>query len=151
MITSLYIQAAAAAPGSLLQRGLSEYITKLQNINTSLTPEIIAALKAGVTIQGFGFGPTPPKPPPPNFHGAIGGIVTRPTNALLGETGPEMVIPLSSAPGASPLPSGIGGGSSINLTVHAGLGTDGNAVGQQIVNMLKQYQRTNGPFDFTSR
>jgi hypothetical protein len=48
-------------------------------------------------------------------------------------------------------PSGIGGGASINLTVNAGLGTDGNAVGQQIVNMLKQYQRTNGPFDFTSR
>jgi hypothetical protein len=87
----------------------------------------------------------------PTGAGATGGIVTRPTNALIGEAGPEMVIPLSSMPGASPLPSGIGGGASINLTVHAGLGTDGAAVGQQIVNMLKQYQRTNGPFDFTSR
>jgi hypothetical protein len=89
-------------------------------------------------------------PPAPKVHGATGGIVTRPTNALIGEAGPEMVIPLSSMPGASPLPSGIGGGG-INLTVNAGLGTDGAAVGQQIVNMLKQYQRTNGPFDFTSR
>jgi hypothetical protein len=102
---------------------------------------------------------TAPSPASPNAKnaggpsgvGATGGIVTRPTNALIGEAGPEMVIPLSSMPGASPLPSGIGGGTSINLTVHAGLGTDGNAVGQQIVNMLKQYQRTNGPFDFTSR
>ena len=87
----------------------------------------------------------------PKAHGATGGIVTRPTNALIGEAGPEMVIPLSSMPGASPLPSMSGSGSSINLTVNAGLGTDGAAVGQQIVNMLKQYQRTNGPFEFTSR
>jgi hypothetical protein len=154
MIASLYIQAAAAAPGSALQTGLSEYILKLQAINAGLTPD---ALKL-FNMQSFNgkavnmnMGDVPPKLPLPKGAGATGGIVTRPTNALIGEAGPEMVVPLSSMPGASPLPSGIGGGASINLTVNAGLGTDGNAVGQQIVNMLKQYQRTNGPFDFTSR
>ena len=84
-----------------------------------------------------------------NAHGATGGIVTQPTTALIGEAGPEMVVPLSSMPGASPLPSGVGGGNTIHLTVNAGLGTDGAAVGQQIVNLLKTYQRTNGPFSFS--
>lgn len=37
------------------------------------------------------------------FRGATGGIVTRPTLALIGERGPEAVVPLSRAPGASPL------------------------------------------------
>ena len=157
MITSLYIQAAAAAPGSALQTGLSEYILKLQAINAGLTPE---ALKL-FNMQSFNgkavnmhMQPEQPKSTKgvgATGVGATGGIVTRPTNALIGEAGPEMVIPLSSMPGASPLPSMSGSGSTINLTVNAGLGTDGAAVGQQIVNMLKQYQRTNGPFDFTSR
>ena len=152
MIASLYLQAAAAAPGSALQTGLSEYILKLQAINAGLTPE---ALKL-FNMQSFNgkavnMNMQPEQPKSTKGVGATGGIVTRPTNALIGEAGPEMVIPLSSMPGASPLPSGIGSGASINLTVNAGLGTDGAAVGQQIVNMLKQYQRTNGPFDFTSR
>jgi SLT domain-containing protein len=94
-------------------------------------------------------------------HKAGGGI-TKKGITLVGEQGPELVMmnggenvltasQTASAMAGGGSPSGIGGGASINLTVHAGLGTDGNAVGQQIVNMLKQYQRTNGPFDFTSR
>jgi hypothetical protein len=44
--------------------------------------------------------------------GQHGGIVRRPTFALIGEAGPEAVIPLSQAPGASPLPNfGTAGGS----------------------------------------
>jgi hypothetical protein len=94
-------------------------------------------------------------------HKAGGGI-TKPGLTLVGEQGPELVMMnggenvLTASQTASAMvgggsSSGIGSGTSINLTVNAGLGTDGNAVGQQIVNMLKQYQRTNGPFDFTSR
>jgi hypothetical protein len=52
-------------------------------------------------------------------HGATGGLVTRPTYALIGEAGPEMVIPLNSTPGSSPL-SALGGGSgnvTVNVTV----------------------------------
>jgi TP901 family phage tail tape measure protein len=37
-------------------------------------------------------------------RGATGGIVTRPTMALIGEAGPEAVIPLNRTPGSSPLP-----------------------------------------------
>jgi hypothetical protein len=40
------------------------------------------------------------------IHGATGGIVTSPTEALIGEAGPEAVIPLNQAPGAMPLGGG---------------------------------------------
>jgi hypothetical protein len=39
----------------------------------------------------------------------------------------------------------VGGGSStINLTVNAGMGTQGAEVGRQIVDALKAYERRNG-------
>ena len=80
--------------------------------------------------------------------GATGGIVNRPTFALIGEAGPEAVIPLSQSRGNDPLPM-IGGGRSnagttINLTVNAGMGTQGAEVGRQIVDALKAYERRNG-------
>jgi hypothetical protein len=48
------------------------------------------------------------------FFGAAGGLVTRPTKAVIGESGPELVLPvnkgaLDGAPGASPLSSMLGG------------------------------------------
>lgn len=46
--------------------------------------------------------------------GATGGIVTRPTFAMIGEAGPEAVIPLDQTPGSYPLSRGMGGG---NLTI----------------------------------
>jgi hypothetical protein len=36
-------------------------------------------------------------------------------------------------------------GTTINLTVNAGLGTDGAEAGRQIVDLLKAYERRNGP------
>ena len=75
--------------------------------------------------------------------GATGGIVTQPTMALIGEAGPEAVIPLNQAPGASPLPGGLGAGSSsgggttINITTNA----DPNSV----VNATRRFSRRNGP------
>ena len=50
----------------------------------------------------------------PRYAGASGGIVTKPTIALIGEAGPEAVVPLSQAPGASALGSG-GGAPIINI------------------------------------
>jgi phage-related protein len=67
---------------------------------------------------------------------ATGGIVTSPTLALIGEAGPEAVVPLDRLHG--------GGGSTFNITVNAGLGTDGRQVGTQIVSALKQWERSNG-------
>lgn len=72
---------------------------------------------------------------------ANGGIVTKPTVALMGERGPEAVVPLS-GPNA-------GLGTTINLTVNAGMGTDGAAVGNAIVDALRKYQRLNGAIPIT--
>lgn len=54
-------------------------------------------------------------------RGATGGIVNRPTVALIGEAGPEAVIPLNRTPGNSPLPGGVGTSSAtpINITINA--------------------------------
>lgn len=69
---------------------------------------------------------------------AEGGIVTQATLAVIGEAGPEAVIPL-------PQVGSLGGSNTtINLTVNAGLGTDGAEVGRQIVDALKAYERRNG-------
>jgi len=48
------------------------------------------------------------------FGGASGAIVTKPTLSMIGENGPEALIPLSGAPGASPL----GGGGPVYVTVN---------------------------------
>lgn len=69
---------------------------------------------------------------------AKGGIVLGPTNALIGEAGPEAVVPLSGANSA-------GLGSTINITVNAGIGTDGAAVGRQVVDAIRKYERISGP------
>jgi hypothetical protein len=68
---------------------------------------------------------------------AKGGIVLGPTNALIGEAGPEAVIPLSGANSA-------GMGSTYNITVNAGIGTDGAVVGRQIVDAIRKYERSSG-------
>jgi hypothetical protein len=66
---------------------------------------------------------------------ADGGVVTRPTLAMIGESGPEAVVPLSRA-GAM--------GSTVNLTVNAGFGTDGRRVAETIVSELRRWERANG-------
>ena len=72
---------------------------------------------------------------------ADGGIVkARPggTLAIIGEGGrDEAVVPLSR--GSSAFPTG-----GVTITVNAGIGTDGRAVGAQIVDAIRSYERTNG-------
>lgn len=75
--------------------------------------------------------------------GATGAIVRRPTVALIGEAGPEALLPLNRTRGNGPV-SDLGVGTTINLTVNAGLGTSGAEVGRQIVDALKAYERRNG-------
>jgi hypothetical protein len=59
-----------------------------------------------------------------------------PTQALIGEAGPEAVIPLNKM-------GSMGG--TYNITVNAGMGTNGAQVGEQIVNAIRKYERTSGP------
>jgi hypothetical protein len=68
---------------------------------------------------------------------ALGGIVTGPTAALIGEAGPEAVIPLDRF-------GDLGGGPTYNITVNAGMGTNGAEVGRDIVAAIKRYERSSG-------
>lgn len=65
---------------------------------------------------------------------AQGGIITQPTQILAGESGAEAIIPLDR----------LQSGSTINITVNAGMGSDGTRIGQMIVNELQAYQRRVG-------
>lgn len=68
---------------------------------------------------------------------ATGGIVTRPTLALIGEAGPEAVIPLSGMSGAS-----VAVAPSVTINVYA---LTANAeVGRRVYEALKEYDRTTG-------
>jgi hypothetical protein len=65
---------------------------------------------------------------------AEGGIVTAPTLALIGEAGPEAVVPLDRM--------NTGGGVTINVT--GGLATSAE-IGESVVNALRAYSRSAGP------
>jgi len=65
---------------------------------------------------------------------ADGGIVTKPTLGLVGEAGPEAIIPLNRA-GAM--------GTVININVSTGVG-DPVAIGDEVVEVLTAWQRANG-------
>lgn len=67
---------------------------------------------------------------------AEGGIVTGPMNAIIGEAGPEAVIPLSRFNGM--------GSSTINITINASPLSSPADVGSAVVDALKAYERRNG-------
>lgn len=67
---------------------------------------------------------------------ASGGIVTRPTLALIGEAGPEAVVPLSGGRGG-PAMGGLG---SMSVTVNMPTGSDG----ADVVRALQRYARAHG-------
>lgn len=67
---------------------------------------------------------------------AQGGIVMRPTLALIGEAGPEAVVPLNSRGGM---------GQSITINVQAGLVSSPDQIGHQIIEAIQSAQRRSGP------
>jgi len=67
---------------------------------------------------------------------AHGGIVTSPTLAMVGERGPEAVIPLNKA-------GALGG---ITINVSGGIST-GPQIGQAVYNALLNYKQVYGPLD----
>jgi hypothetical protein len=67
---------------------------------------------------------------------AQGGIVTGPTLAMIGEAGPEAVVPLDR------YRDGMGGG--ITITVNAGLVSTPDQIGQEIIQAIQKAQRRSG-------
>lgn len=68
---------------------------------------------------------------------AAGGLVMGPTTALVGEAGPELIVPLSKL-------DKLGGGNTYQITVQTGVG-DPREIGRQVVDAIRQYERTAGP------
>ena len=106
----------------------------IQLANTALSL-ISKATGGAITVKV----PTIPKVNLPNL--AEGGIVPATPGGRVvnvAEAGQaEAIVPLSKL-------GSMGSGTTINLTVNAGLGTDGNMVARDIVTALKRYERTNG-------
>jgi hypothetical protein len=74
---------------------------------------------------------------------AGGGPVSSGKSYLVGEMGPEIFTPASG--GGNITPNHALGGSSINITVNAGMLTDGARVGEEIVSAIRKFERVSGP------
>ena len=73
---------------------------------------------------------------------ADGGIVTGPTLAMIGESGPEAVIPLT----------GNNGGMGTNVTINVSGGISSAAdIGRSVVDALTQYSQVYGPLNLAIR
>lgn len=147
-IDSLVAQRDALAPGSPLRKYLQEYIDALNNIPSNISTIMDLHISQGqvVTNQGDVIGAR-------SGARASGGPVSAGGLYQVGEGGnPELyeqngkqyLIPGDNGKvTAAMLGGGGGGGVNINLTVHAGIATDGYRVGQQIVNALNEMRRRN--------
>ena len=110
-------------------------------INKNIIKKINDLLEFEISAFGMTYTVNPPDLPPiPEL--ASGGIVRSPTLALIGESGPEAVIPLSR--GAQYGVGANGGGNTITVNVNGG---DPNS----IVRALQQYVRQSGPVPVNTR
>jgi hypothetical protein len=97
-----------------------------------ILPNIPEAPKLSIPQLGGSISPAPGRSSIPRM--AEGGIVSSPTLALIGEAGPEAVVPLDRM--------NTGGGVTINVT--GGLATSAE-IGESVVNALRAYSRSAGP------
>lgn len=132
---------AMLAGGKAVFNGLTTYFTGVYNIYKSLFNGIATLWnntvgKLSFTIPSWipglgGKGFSVPNIP----YLADGGIVTAPTLAMVGERGPEAIIPLSGKSG------GLG---SVTINVQGGISTSAE-IGQSVYSALKQYRQLYGP------
>lgn len=136
-IDTLNFLKGTLAPDSPLISYLDTYIGRLNSIQSDITTRVNVIYD--VTTMGNAAPPGIYEGPPPyptgGFDGDIwtpfarGGIVTGPTKALIGEAGPEAVIPLG---------KGAGMGTTIQLVV------DGRVLTQIVRDDLIKIGRANG-------
>lgn len=123
-----YKQAAVAVFGA---------IARLWNSSIGKLSFKVPSWVPGIGGKGFEV----PDMPVPKL--ARGGIVDRPTLALIGEAGPEAVVPLRGGGGT--------GGNTFIINVTAAGRAEGQAAGQAIVDALTQWQRQNGTLPLVAR
>jgi hypothetical protein len=132
---------AMLAGGKAVFEGLTTYFTGVFNIYKSLFNGIAKLWNSTVGKLSFGIPSWVPGIGGKGFsvpnipYLAEGGIVTGPTLAMIGERGPEAVIPLSGRN------SGMGN-YTINIT--GGLGSSAE-IGTAVVNAIRAFNRQNGP------
>jgi hypothetical protein len=111
--------------------GVNKIINALNTVSIDIPDGVpkIGGLTFGINI------PNVPSIALPRL--AKGGIVDQATIAMIGEAGPEAVIPLDKL-------DRMGGGPVYNITVNAGVG-DPVRIGEEVVNSIKRYERVSGP------
>lgn len=131
----------ANPPATLAEKAYAEYLNGLQ---AKADAAAAAQAKADAIIQGFAdaasgdtylkgrYGPGSGLTAPGFIPGmANGGVVTSPTIAMIGEAGPEAVIPLGQM--------GSMGGATVNITINGSVTSEGDLV-NTIRNALLQGQ-----------
>lgn len=104
---------------------INGFINALDAIHISLPSISIPGTKLSTPAVNLGFS----IPDIPML--AAGGFVTQPTLALIGEAGPEAVIPLSSG-----MAGGVGGGQQIVVNINGGIFPADDSTMKQIGNLL---------------
>jgi len=133
---------AMLAGGKAVFQGLTTYFTGVYNIFKMLFNGIAKMWNNTVGKLSFEFpswviglggkGFSVPNIP----YLAEGGIVTGPTLAMIGERGPEAVIPLSGRNSAM--------GENYTININGGLSSSAD-IGKAVVNAIRQFNLTNGP------
>jgi hypothetical protein len=163
-IEELYRLASTMDPNSPLRSRLIGYIGELQRIPPTIDTMLRLRISQGaVTTKDGDIIGQRAVPGGGIVAGATGGIVTRPTMSLIGEAGPEAVIPLDSLPGNFPLSSlgsgalgalgGTGGGNVTNIYITQVVPpvVDKGAVGREVHEALLAFERESGPLAISTR
>ena len=69
----------------------------------------------------------------------------------VGEAGPETFVPATSGRIRPPRRAPVAASSVNNITIHAGLGSDPNAISKAVVEALQRYERSSGPIPIRTR
>ncbi len=134
------MQDANNATKNLVLANVDQEIAKYKELEKELAAVNKAQSAGAVGTAVGGYSPVPPK------LYAAGGIVDEPTLAIVGESGPEAIIPLTGneTSGTQQLPANLGGGGSstiiVNLTVNGSVATQNDLVtwiGQALTQELK--------------
>lgn len=137
--------------------GFREEFPGMKSKLNGMMDRLAASMNRTATVTIRTVHESAPSPAAPMIPGrAKGGPVQARQAYIVGEKGPELfvssqagnIIPnhqLGSVPNMGPRVGGATGMTTVNLTVNAGMGTDGAEVGRQVVEAIRKYERRSGP------
>jgi hypothetical protein len=124
-----------AAPGAKIPPAPQKSTINLSKLTSSAVSKIASSMSGASDVAARSYTALAQAYGVTRF--AKGGIALGPTAGIIGEAGPEMVVPLSGA-------NSVGMGGTYNITVNAGIGTNGAQVGRDIVEAIRKYERSSG-------